>query len=134
MAKGVSDDLEIRSRALYEESVATIDPRCRSRLTAARHAALDAAVGARGRIRRAVPRWSWAVAGVAAALLIAVVLRVAMPIGGASGRADGRGRSADAANLVASVGSTDDSIEMMREDADFYTWAAGASADDSRSE
>ena len=122
MTNRVPIDWEARSRALYEQSVATLDPRTRSRLTEARHAALAAGV------RRTVPRWSWTLAGIAAALLIAVVLRVGVPIGGSSAGADGPAPRAAAAALVASAGAADDPVEMMREDADFYTWAAGVSA------
>lgn len=128
MTNHVPIDWEARCRALYEESVAALDGRTRSRLTAARHAALDAGMRARADARRSVPRWSWAVAGVAAALLIAVALWVAMPIGGSSAVTGvGVSRTEDAA-LVASTGAADDPVEMMRDDADFYTWAAGVSA------
>ena len=129
-------DWEARSRALYEESVATLDLRTRSRLTEARHAALDVAVRARAGVRRAIPRWSWAVAGIAAALLIAVVLRVAMPTSGDSAGTDGGAPRAEDAALLASAGANDEPVEMMREDAEFYTWAAGVatSADAGRTD
>ena len=128
MTNRVPIDWEARSRALYEQSVATLDPRTRSRLTEARHAALAAGARARPGVRRTVPRWSWTLAGIAAALLIAVVLRGGVPIGGSSAGADGPAPRAAAAALVASAGAADDPVEMMREDADFYTWAAGVSA------
>ena len=40
---------EVRSRELFQESVDAVDMRMRSRLTQARHAALDAAAGAKRR-------------------------------------------------------------------------------------
>jgi hypothetical protein len=128
MANRVPIDWEARCRALYEESVATLDLRTRSRLTEARHAALAAGTRARAGVRRTIPGWSWTVAGIAAALLIAVVLWVGTPIGGSSAGAAGQAPRAEDAALVASVGAADDPAEMMRDDADFYTWAAGVSA------
>ena len=136
MANRVPVDWEARSRALYEESIATLDLRTRSRLTEARHAALDAARRPRAAVGRMLPRWSWLVAGVAAALLMAVVLRIAMPSGGAAAGTDGSAARAEDAGLVASADPADDPVRMMSEDADFYTWAAGvaASADAGRTE
>jgi hypothetical protein len=129
MKNPVSIDWEARCRELYEESVASLDVRTRARLTEARHAALEAAgVRARAGARRTVPRWSGAAAGVAAALLIAVVLRIATPLGGSSAGTGGDAPRSEDAALVASPSPADDSVEMMREDADFYAWAAGVSA------
>ncbi len=125
MANRVPIDWEARCRALYEESVATLDLRTRSRLTEARHAALAAGTGVRARVRYTIPGWSLTVAGIAAAVLIAVVLWVGTPLGRPSAGAGGQAPKAADAALVASVGTADDSVEMMREDADFYTWAAG---------
>jgi negative regulator of sigma E activity len=114
--------LEERSRALFHDSVERIDMRTRSRLTRARHAALEAA-------ERAQPR-AWFTRGpvltsaatVAAAVVLGVSLWVHAPA------VHHPGAPADAASLedleiVASSDNSQDNIEMLQDDPDFYAWA-----------
>ena len=72
---------EARSRELFRESVDAMDMRLRSRLTQARHAALDAAAAAKRRpwLLR-VGTWTPA-AGVTAAALLGAVLWFGFPVG-----------------------------------------------------
>jgi hypothetical protein len=114
--------LEERSRTLFLESVERIDMRTRSRLTRARHAALEAALRARPR--------SWfmrmpvltSAAGAAAAMVLGVSLWVHAP-------AVHHGPTpADTSNfedldIVASSDNSQDNIEMLQDDPDFYAWA-----------
>ena len=72
---------EARSRELFQESVDAMDMRLRSRLTQARHAALDAAAAAKRRpwlLRMGT--WTPA-AGVTAAALLGAVLWFGFPTG-----------------------------------------------------
>ncbi len=120
-------DLEERSRALFDASVAAVDMRVRSRLNVARHAALEAASG-RGRHFFSMPILT-AAASMAAAAVIAVALWSAWPSGPQTdGPVDGRTRLEDL-DIVASAGSgSGDAIDMMKDDVDFYAWVA-ANAD-----
>ena len=112
-------DIEGRSRELFQESVEGLDMRLRSRLTQARHAAL-AAAGAGSR-----PRWmSFTPAfGAAAALVMAVGLWVGHG-------AQERGSLPDARNgledleLVAS----NDPLEFLQDDPEFYDWVQKSDA------
>jgi hypothetical protein len=108
----MSQDFEQRTREVLEESASRLDGRTLSRLTQARHAALDQL---QQPVRR---RWSLFIpAGAAAA---AAVLAMVMWSGGS--------KPIDPANPV-------DDIEMLAdsdapdfvegEDLEFYEWAAG---------
>jgi hypothetical protein len=117
--------LEERSRELFKQSVDGVDMRVRSRLTRARHAALEAAEGARAK------PWflRMPVLTSAAGVTAAAVLGVALWFGGPAAHLHGGG-AADAASpfedfdLVASSdGSSDNNIEMLQDDLDFYAWA-----------
>ena len=114
--------LEERSRALFRDSVERIDMRTRSRLTQARHAALEAAERARPRAWFMRMPVLTSAAGVAAALALGVSLWVHAPVvhHGAT--------SADASNfedleIVASSDNSQDNVEMLQDDLDFYSWA-----------
>jgi hypothetical protein len=114
--------LEQRSRALFRDSVERIDMRTRSRLTQARHAALDAAERARPRAWFMRMPVLTSAAGVAAALALGVSLWVHAPVvhHGAT--------STDASNfedldIVASSDNSQDNVEMLQNDLDFYSWA-----------
>jgi hypothetical protein len=120
-------DLEKRSRALFEDSVDGLDFATRSRLTRARHSAVEAAAGARSRPRLfGMPMWK-PVASVAAAAL----LGVALWFGPLSGTLWGTHAVASAAptnledlDIVASSdASSGDAIEMLQDDIDFYDFA-----------
>ena len=123
-------DLEERSRALFRDSVDSLDMATRSRLTQARHAALEAAAqrGSRSWFSRN-PLWTPA-AGVTAAAVLATVLWFGTPLGQHES-VDHRGAVAveGQSNLedLELVASTDegsgDAMEMLQDDIDFYAWA-----------
>jgi len=106
---------ERRSRAAFDASVEDVDMRIRSRLTQARHAALDVASRTRG------PRWVfWAPAfGAAAALALGVALWVGHASSDVSGLED--------LELVAS----NDQMDLLQEDPEFYDWVDKAPAAES---
>jgi hypothetical protein len=122
----VRSALEDRSRALFHESVDGLDMRVRSRLTQARHAALDAAAAAslRPRIFR-MRIWTRA-AGVTAAVLLGAALWFALP--GNHGITADNQSSLEDLDIVASSEEDDgvrvgDAIEMLQNDLDFYDFA-----------
>ena len=116
--------LENRSRALFEDSVADLDMRTRSRLTQARHTALAAAgASARRPWLMRTPFWASA-AGVTAA----AVLGVALWFGGPSqhaqvSAADTQSKFEDLDIIAASDESSGDAMDMLQDDIDFYAWA-----------
>ena len=109
-------EFEKRTRALLEESSGRLDGRTLSRLTQARHAALD-----QQRKPARAPWWRWSVpAGAAAAAVLAVVIWVGHP---------------PAVEGPVSLKSVDD-FELLTdadapdfvddgEDVEFYEWASG---------
>jgi len=119
--------LEKRSRALFQESVESVDFAMRSRLTRARHAALQAAGGPKRRGRfLGVSVWK-PVAGVAAAALLGVALWYGPLSGTLSGN---HGVTSDSQNTLDDldiVASSDpgsvDAIDMLQDDLDFYDFA-----------
>ena len=111
--------LEERSRALFENSVEQVDMRVRSRLTQARHAALEAANAPRAGLR--VSWWT-----PAAGLTAAAVLGVALWMGSPSTQhpvslADAQ--SIEDLDLLASSEGSGDTIDMLQDDIDFYDFA-----------
>ena len=124
-----SSPLEERSRGLFEDSVASLDMRTRSRLTQARHAALEAAKGrSRPRWLLRVPAWASA-AGVTAAMVLGVALWVGGPwVGGPMTQhgapvADNQLKFEDLDIIAASDESSGDAMDMLQDDIDFYAWA-----------
>ena len=113
--------LEARSRALFEDSILRLDMPTRSRLTRARHAALQATtVSLRPWFFR-LPLWT-PVAGMAAAALLGVGLWV----GSASsthGMTGMPGNLEDLDIVASSEGSSGDALEMLQDDIDFYDFA-----------
>jgi hypothetical protein len=114
--------LEERSRELFLESVERIDMRARSRLTRARHAALEAAERARPRAWFMRMPVLTSAAGVAAAMVLGVSLWVKAPV------VHHGSTPADASNfedldIVASSDNSQDNVEMLQNDLDFYAWA-----------
>jgi hypothetical protein len=118
--------LERRTRALLEQRAANLDGHVRSRLTQARHAALDER--RRSRARRA---WlSWAPVGAVAAAVLGVLLYVRQgPVG--------QGPVGQGPGLLPATATTTDDLELLAdadgmqlaEDAgnyEFYEWAAAA--------
>lgn len=103
------DRLEQRAQALFDDSVDRIDARTRSKLTQARHAALD-------QIRKSPAQWRWLrvpAGGLAAVALVAVLIvtwqgnratpEPAVPL--------------DDMDIVADA----DNLEMLK-DVEFYAW------------
>ena len=116
--------LERRTRALLEQSAANLDGRVRSRLTQARHAALDER--RRSRARRA---WlSWAPAGAVAAAVLGVLLYVRQgPVGQGPGLLPATAATTDDLELLADA----DGMQLAEDagDYEFYEWAAAGAAD-----
>ena len=115
---------EMRSRALFQDSVDGLDMRIRSRLTQARSAAIEAA-----RVRRPwFARWeTWTpAAGVTAAAVLGVSLWLASPLGQHSTVADAQ--NLEDLELVASTEGSGDAMEMMQDDIDFYDFADKAAS------
>ena len=122
MSEKNNDAFEIRSRALFQDSVDGLDMRIRSRLTQARSMALEAA--------HSRPPWlfgwkMWAPAtGVTAAAILGLGLMIGAPIGHqVATLADVQSNFEDL-DLVASTdeGSAD-AMEMLQDDIDFYDFA-----------
>ena len=121
--EGISQ-FERRSKAAFDASVDDVDMRVRSRLTQGRHAALDAAAsGSRFSGVRSVlvrSRWVfWAPAfGAAVALVLGISLWVGHPSSDVAGLED--------LELVAS----NDQMDLLQEDPEFYDWVDKAPAAD----
>jgi hypothetical protein len=107
--------LESRSRSLFDDSVEGLDMRVRSRLTQARHAALEASAAARRRpwfLRMSI--WTPA-AGVTAAAVLGMVLWLGSPVDTQPNLED--------LDMVASSDGSADPIDMLQDDLDFYDFA-----------
>ena len=122
MSEQDNEAFEMRSRALFRDSVDGLDMRIRSRLTQARNAALAAAQ--RGR------PWflDWKIwtpaAGVTAAAILGVSLWIGTPIGHHSATmADSQSNFEDL-DLVASTDEgSGDAMDMLQDDIEFYDFA-----------
>jgi hypothetical protein len=120
MGEQDNETFEMRSRALFQDSVDGLDMRIRSRLTQARSAALEAA--SKGR-RPWLFGWKmWAPAGVTAAAILGLGLWIGSPIGHqAATLAESNIEDLD---LVASTDEgSSDAMEMLQDDIDFYDFA-----------
>ena len=122
MSEQDDNAFELRSRALFQDSVEGIDMRIRSRLTQARSAALEAAA----------TRRPWALgwklwtpaAGVTAAAILGVALMVGSPFGHHSAtQADAQSNFEDLDLLAASDEGSGDALDMLQDDIDFYDFA-----------
>jgi hypothetical protein len=113
--------LEERSRALFQDSVVGLDMRTRSRLTQARHAALEAAErsGRRSWFLR-MPVLTSA-AGMTAAALLGATLWFGGPL--SHHTAMPAESTFEDLDLVASDEGAGDAMEMLQDDIDFYAWA-----------
>ena len=116
--------LEERSRALFEDSVERGDMRVRSRLTRARHAAVEAAAKRKGAWVFGAPRWTPA-AGVTAAALLGAALWFAPQMGNRPMPATDNPAFEDL-DIVASS----DEMELLQDDPEFYDWANRATSPD----
>jgi hypothetical protein len=129
MNEQTRDAFEERSRALFQDSVESLDMRMRSRLTQARSAALASAA-----VRRP---WYLSLgtmapaAGVTAAAVLGVALWLGSPLGHQGGTLAGAQSNLEDLELVASADEgTGDAMEMMQDDLDFYEFAAGSANPD----
>jgi|ERR1700691_5963487 hypothetical protein len=118
------DGLEERSRTLFKDSVDNLDMRVRSRLTQARHAALEAAAASRRRpwlLRASI--WTPA-AGVTAAAVLGVALWFGSPLGHHVITASDNPTAFEDLDIVASSDDgSGDAMDMLQDDVDFYDWA-----------
>ena len=105
------------ARALLQDSVANLDGATRSRLTQARHAALDQV-----RVAQPLQRWRrWLPAGAVAGAALAVLIVVGQQARGPQLQASARG-AGDDMELLADT----DGLALAQEselDYDFYEWA-----------
>ena len=117
-----NNTFEVRSRALFQDSVEGLPFAIRSRLTEARSAALEAAA----------TRRPWALgwkmwtpaAGVMAAAILGVVLWVGSPLHHQPGTpADAQSSLDDLDLLASSDEGSADALEMLQDDIDFYDFA-----------
>jgi len=114
--------LETRSRALFLDSVEAVDMRVRSRLTQARHAALDAAVTSSRRPWFLRSVWTPAV-GVTAAAVLGVALLLGSPLGHQGLSPASTEPNLEDLDMVASGDGSGDALDMLQEDLDFYDFA-----------
>ena len=119
--------LEARSRALFLESVESLDLRTRSRLNQARQAAVAAAAdGARGWLLRMPVLGS--AGGVAAAAALGVALWFGGPLHHATHPVPAESAFEDLDLVASSDEGTGDAMEMLQDDVDFYDWADKAAS------
>ena len=121
------ESFEERSRALFQDSVEGLDFALRSRLTQARHAAVEAASMRRRPWFFRIGVWT-PTAGVTAAAILGVFLWVGSPLGQhAVTVADGQPNLEDL-DIVASSEESGDALDMLQDDVDFYDWANKAAS------
>jgi hypothetical protein len=121
--------LEARSRDLFHDSVDALDMRVRSRLTQARHAALEAAAARKPWFLR-LRVWTPA-AGVTAAALLGATLWFGIPHGNLGGMSADQPNLEDLDMVASSDEGSGDAMEMMQNDLDFYDFADKAASDPS---
>ena len=122
MSEQDNEAFEVRSRALFQDSVDGLDMRIRSRLTQARNAALEAADGRRPWLFG----WKmWApAAGVTAAAILGLGLWIGSPIGHqAATLSDVQSNFEDLDLVAASDEGSADAMDMLQDDIDFYDFA-----------
>jgi hypothetical protein len=123
----LQSSLEERSRTLFNDSVEGLDFAVRSRLTQARHAAIEAASASR-------PSWFsrfnvLAPAGVTAAAVLGAFLWLGSPLGQhAVTVADGQPNLEDLEIVASADEGSGDALDMLQDDIDFYDWADKASS------
>ncbi|HMH89392.1 MAG TPA: hypothetical protein VK523_12145 [Steroidobacteraceae bacterium] len=122
MSEQDDNAFEVRSRALFQDSVEGLDMRIRSRLTQARSAALEAAA----------TRRPWALgwklwtpaAGVTAAAILGLALWMGSPPHHQAGTvADAQSNFEDLDLLASSDEGSGDALDMLQDDIDFYDFA-----------
>jgi hypothetical protein len=123
----LSKSLEERARALFHDSVESVDFATRSRLTQARHAAIEAAAAARRRPWFSRLGFLTPAAGVTAAAVLGVFLWVGSPLGHhAATVADGQPNLEDLEIVASSDEGSGDAMDMLQDDIEFYDWAEKA--------
>jgi hypothetical protein len=119
-----SESFEKRTRALFHDSVESVDFATRSRLTRARHAAIEAAAAARRRPWFSRLGFLTPAAGVTAAAILGVFLWVGSPLGHhAATVADGQPNLEDLEIVASSDEGSGDAMDMLQDDIEFYDWA-----------
>jgi hypothetical protein len=117
-----ADALESRSKELFDESVERLDGRTRSRLTQARHAALD-------ELRAGSPRWrGFRVPAAALATVALAAVLVVTWTGLKEPSAPSGGLPLDDFDIVADS----DNLDML-EDVEFYAWLEDGAVPDPHS-
>jgi hypothetical protein len=124
----LSDSFEERTKALFHDSVERVDMRVRSRLTQARHAAMEAASTSRRpwffRVGVLTPA-----AGVTAAAILGAFLWLGSPLGQhAVTVADGQSNLEDLEIVASSDEGSADPMDMLQDDIEFYDWADKAAS------
>lgn len=107
-----NSELERRTKRAFDESVAALDAPTRSRLTQARHRALEH----RAQAQRSGWRQSWVPAGVLAATALVVWFTVGQPPTPAPDAV----QSTALSDLEILLG--DEDLEMLDEELEFYGW------------
>jgi len=114
------NEIEERSRALFNDSVDGMDFALRSRLTQARNAAVEAASSNRPWYTRIAVL---APAGVSAAAVLGAVLWLGSPLVQHAGTvADGQNLE-DLELVASSDEGAGDALDMLQDDIEFYDWA-----------
>jgi hypothetical protein len=117
------DSFEERGRTLFNDSVEGLDFALRSRLTQARHAAIEAASAARRPWFFRLAVWTPA-AGVTAAAVLGAVLWMGAPLGHHPvTAADGQSNLEDLDIVASSEEGSGDAMDMLQDDIEFYDWA-----------
>ena len=120
----LSESFEERSRALFHDSVEGVDFKTRSRLTQARHAAIEAAAATRRKPWFYRPGFLTPAAGVTAAAVLGVFLWAGSPFGHrAATVADGQPNLEDLEIVASSDTGSGDAMDMLQDDIEFYDWA-----------
>ncbi|HTE41380.1 MAG TPA: hypothetical protein VK629_11145 [Steroidobacteraceae bacterium] len=117
MSDQKQDEFEQRAKVVLQASADELDARTRSRLTQARHAALDAARNPSS----AIKPYMWIPAGAAAAAVAVFLIGRPAPVTESQQVA---AAPVDEFEIIAA----EDSLEFYR-DVDFYAWLAAADAD-----
>jgi hypothetical protein len=121
--------LEERSRALFHESVESVDMRTRSRLNQARQAAVAAVDGERRRAWLLRMPVLTSAGGFAAAAVLGVALWFGGPL--SQHPAAPTESTFEDLDLVASTDEgAGDAVEMLQDDVDFYDWAEKAAGNE----
>jgi hypothetical protein len=121
MSEQDNNAFEMRSRALFQDSVEGLDFAVRSRLTQARSAALEAAASRRP-WALGWKMWTPA-AGITAAAILGVALWVGSPLHQAGTLAETQSNFEDLDLLASSDEGSADALEMLQDDIDFYDFA-----------